>query len=320
MSKVEVFVGIDVSKSDLEVHVRPSLEHKVFANTEHGICLLLDFLEPVSPCLVVLEATGGVEMAVVRALAAKRLPLVVVNPRQVRDFARATGKLAKSDRIDAEVIAHFAEAVRPEIRPLKEEQTQELHALTTRRRQLMQIITAEQNRLSSAPKWTRKTIQSHIAWLKKALAKLDKQISDLIKGSPVWREKDAILQSFKGVGSVTSSSLLAAVPELGSINAKKISALVGLAPFNRDSGLLRGKRAVWGGRKNVRCVLYMGAMSAIRFNPVIKEFYTRLRGAGKPHKVAMTACMRKILIILNSMIKNGTFWQPPFSESPQKSS
>lgn len=319
MSDSEIFVGIDVSKLELELHILPTGKHIIFANTDDGIALLIDFLNPLCPRLVVLEATGGVEMAVVNALAAKKLPVVVVNARQVRDFAKAIGKLAKTDRIDAQVIAHFAEAVRPQIRPLKDEQTQKLHALNMRRRQLVQMINAEQNRLSNCPKWTRKTIQSHITWLKKALDKLDKEISNFIKGSPIWREKDAILQSFKGVGSVTSSTLLAAIPELGTINSKQLSALVGVAPLNRDSGLFRGKRAVWGGRENVRSVLYMAAMTAIRFNPVIKAFYDRLKDAGKPHKVAITACMRKMLVILNAMIKNGTYWQPPAAKNILKS-
>lgn len=315
MSNTENFIGIDVSKSELEVHVRPTSEHMTFANTEDGIALLIDFLKPLSASLVVIEATGGLEMALVNALAAKAFPVVVVNARQVRDFAKAIGKLAKTDLLDARVIAHFAEAVRPPLRPLKDEQTQRLHALNMRRRQLVQMINAEQNRLASAPKWTIKTIKSHITWLKKDLAKIDKEISNFIKGSPLWREKDAILQSFKGVGSVTSSTLLAAVPELGNINSKQLSALVGVAPLNRDSGLFRGKRTVWGGRENVRSVLYMAAMTAIRFNPVIKPFYKKLRDAGKPHKVAITACMRKMLVILNSMMKNQTYWMPTVLEN-----
>ena len=314
MSNTEKFVGIDVSKSELEVHVRPTSDRMTFANTEDGIALLIDFLKPFSASLVVIEATGGIEMVVVNALAAKTFPVVVVNARQIRDFAKAIGKLAKTDLLDAQVIAHFAEAVRPPLRPLKDEQTQRLHALNMRRRQLVQMIKAEQNRLITAPKWTIKTIKSHIAWLKKDLAKIDKEISNFIKDSPIWREKDAILQSFKGIGSVTSSTLLAAVPELGNINSKQLSALVGVAPLNRDSGLFRGKRTVWGGRENVRSVLYMAAMTAIRFNPVIQQFYKRLRDAGKPHKVAITACMRKMLVILNSMMKNQTYWMPTVLE------
>jgi len=312
MANDQLFVGIDVSKSDLEVHVRPTEAHMTFANTDDGITLLIDFLE--SPSLVVIEASGGLEMALVNALASQELPVVVVNARQIRNFAKALGRMAKTDRIDAKVIALFAEAVRPPLRPLKDEQTQRLHALNTRRSQLVAMIRSEQNRLHSAPKWTQKEIQTHLKWLKKALEKMDKEISDLIKGSPIWREKDAILQSFKGVGPVTSAILLASVPELGTIASKPLSALIGVAPLNRDSGQFRGKRAVWGGRESVRSVLYMATMAAIRFNPVISSFYTRLREAGKPHKVAITACMRKTIVTLNSMIKNQTYWHPPIPE------
>jgi transposase len=310
MSNSEIFVGVDVSKSELQVAMCPDGKPMTFANTEDGIALLIDFLKPLCPNLVVLEATGGLEICVVNALAVKEFPVVVVNARQIRDFAKAICRLAKTDRIDAEVIAQFAEAVRPPLRQLKDEQTQRLHALNTRRRQLVAMLRSEQNRLSSAPKWTQKEIQTHLKWLKKALEKMDKEISDLIKGSPIWREKEAILRSFKGVGPVTSATLLAALPELGTIGSKPLSSLIGVAPLNRDSGQFRGKRAVWGGRDNVRSVLYMATMAAIRFNPVISTFYTRLREAGKPHKVAITACMRKIIVTLNSMIKNRTHWHP----------
>jgi len=310
MSKSELFIGIDVSKSELEMAARPEGKAMTFANTEDGIAFLIDFLKPLCPSLVVLEATGGLEISLVNALAIKEIPVVVVNARQVRDFAKAIGRLAKTDRIDAEVIAQFAETLRPPVRPLKDEETQRLHALNSRRRQLVGMIRSEQNRLSSAPKWTQKEIQNHLRWLRKALGKIDKDIADLIKGSPMWREKEAILRSFKGVGPVTSASLLAGVPELGSINSKPLSALIGVAPLNRDSGQWRGKRAVWGGRDNVRSVLYMATMSAIRFNPIIASFYKKLTAAGKPHKVAMTACMHKTLVILNSMIKNKTYWNP----------
>jgi transposase len=314
MSETELFVGIDVSKSELQVAVRPEGKAITFANSEDGIALLIDFLKPLCPTLVVLEATGGLEMSLVNVLAVKEIPVVVVNARQVRDFAKAIGRLAKTDRIDAEVIAQFAEAVRPPVRPLKDEETQRLHALNSRRRQLVGMMRSEQNRLSSAPKWTQKEIQNHLKWLKRALDKMDKDISDLIKGSPMWREKETILRSFKGIGPVTSATLLAGLPELGTIGSKALSALIGVAPLNRDSGQFRGKRAVWGGRDNVRSVLYMATMSAIRFNPIISSFYTRLKGAGKPHKVAMTACMRKIIVILNSMIKNKTYWNPSLAE------
>jgi transposase len=314
MSKSELFVGIDVSKSELQMAVRPEGKAMTFANTEDGIAVLIDHLKPLCPSLVVLEATGGLEISLVNALAVKEIPVVVVNARQVRDFAKATGRLAKTDRIDAEVIAQFAEALRPPVRPLKDEETQRLHALNSRRRQLVGMLRSEQNRLSSAPKWTQKEIQNHLQWLKKALDKMDKDISDLIKGSPIWREKEAILRSFKGIGPVTATTLLAALPELGTIGSKPLSALIGVAPLNRDSGQFRGKRAVWGGRDNVRSALYMATMSAIRFNPAISSFYNRLKGAGKPHKVAMTACMRKIIVTLNSMIKNKTYWNPLAAE------
>jgi len=314
MSNSQLFVGIDVSKTELQVATRPEGKPMTFANTEDGIGVLIDCLKSRCPSLVVLEATGGLEVSVVNAMAVKGLPVVVVNARQIRDFAKALGRLAKTDRIDAEVIAQFAEAVRPPLRPLKDEQTQRLHALNTRRSQLVAMIRSEQNRLHTAPKWTQKEIKAHLKWLKKALEKMDKEISDLIKGSPIWREKDAILQSFKGVGPVTSAILLAAVPELGTIASKPLCALIGVAPLNRDSGQFRGKRAVWGGRSNVRSVLYMATMAAIRFNPMISSFYKRLTEAGKPHKVAMTACMRKTIVTLNSMIKNQTTWQPPIPE------
>jgi transposase len=310
MSNGGPFVGIDVSKAELQVAMRPEGKSMTFANTEDGIALLIEFLKPLCPSLVVLEATGGLEISLVNAMAVKELPVVVVNARQVRDFAKATGKLAKTDRIDAEVIAQFADALRPPVRPLKDEEAQRLHALNSRRGQLVGMIRSEQNRLSSAPKWTQQEIQSHLQWLKKALDKMDKDISDLIKGSPMWREKEAILRSFKGIGPVTCATLLAALPELGTIGSKSLSALIGVAPLNRDSGQFQGKRAVWGGRDNVRSALYMATMSAIRFNPTISSFYNRLKGAGKPHKVAMTACMRKTVVILNSMIKNKAYWHP----------
>jgi len=304
----EVFVGIDVSKDKLDVAVRPSGEILSFSNDEDGISLMVDFIKPLSPLLIVLEATGGLETASVGILAAKGLPVVVINPRQVRDFAKATGKLAKTDAIDAHVIARFGEAVRPEIRPLKDQETQKLDALITRRRQIVEMITAEKNRLGSATSWTRKDIQNHIAWLEKCLMKADKDLNNLLRKSPVWREKNDILRSTPGVGPVLSMTLLSNLPELGTLNRKQIAALVGVAPLNRDSGLFRGKRKIWGGRASIRSVLYMSVTCAIRFNPLIKKFYQHLRNAGKVHKVAMTACTRKLLIILNTMIKNRTCW------------
>jgi transposase len=304
----EVFVGIDVSKEKLDVAVRPSGELMSFSNDEDGISVMVDFIKPFSPLLIVFEATGGLETASVGMLAAKGLPVVVINPRQVRDFAKATGRLAKTDAIDAHVIARFGEAVRPEVRPLKDEETKRLAALITRRRQIVEMITAEKNRLSRTTPWTFKDIKNHVAWLEKCLKKADKNLNDLLRKSPVWREKDDILQSTPGVGPVLSMTLLSNLPELGALNRKQIAALVGVAPLNRDSGSFRGKRMIWGGRASIRSVLYMSVTCAIRFNPVIKKFYQRLRDAGKLHKVAMTACMRKLLVILNTMIKNRTCW------------
>jgi transposase len=305
---VERFVGIDVSKESLEVGVRPEGKHWSVANEEEEISSLVQRLGDLKPTLIVVEATGGFQTMVVARLAAAALPVTVVNPRQVRDFAKATGHLAKTDAIDALILAHFGEAVRPEVRVLKDEQTQKLTALMTRRRQIVDMITAEKNRLVTAPKGIRKEIRKHIQWLQGRLNVMNGQIDEEIKKSPVWREKDAILRSSPGVGPVLSVSLLAGLPELGSLNRKKLAALVGVAPLNRDSGGYRGARSVWGGRGQIRSVLYMATVSAARANPVIREFYQRLIGAGKKPKVALTACMRKFLTILNAMMKNGTHW------------
>lgn len=306
----EVFIGIDVSKDKLDVAVRPTGEFMSFSNNEDGISCAVDFVKPLFPHLVILEATGGLETSAVAMLAEKGLPVVVINPRQIRDFAKATGKLAKTDVIDAHMIARFGEAVRPELRPLKGEEAQKLTALITRRRQIIGMITVEKNRLTSAPRWTRKDIQANIAWLEKCLKRIDNDLQDLLKKSPVWREKNDILRSVPGVGPVLSVTLLSNLPELGALNRKEIAALVGVAPLNRDSGLFRGKRMIWGGRSAIRSVLYMSAVCAMRVNPAIKLFYERLRRAGKEGKVAITACMRKLLVILNAMIKNRTQWSP----------
>ena len=306
--KEERFVGIDVSKAMLEVAVRPSGEHWSVANEEAGVRELVKALEKAAPTLIVVEATGGMQALVVAELAAAGLPVAVVNPRQARDFAKATGRLAKTDSIDAEVLAAFGQAIRPEVRELKDEQTQLLTALMGRRRQIVDMLTAEKNRLASAPKSVRKEIRKHIEWLEARLKAMDGQISDTIKENPVWHEKDLILRSTPGVGPVLSVSLLAGVPELGQLSRQKLAALVGVAPLNRDSGAYRGTRKVWGGRAQVRVVLYMAAVSASRAHPVIREFYQRLVAAGKKPKVALTACMRRLVCILNSMIKNGTRW------------
>jgi transposase len=309
MNPQEFFIGIDVSKDALDVAVRPTGEKMVFANTEDGLVMMTDFIKPFSPRLVVLEATGGWERSAVGALAAKGLPVVVVNPRQVRDFAKAKGILAKTDKIDAQVIAQFAESIRPEVRPLKTEEAQKLEALLSRRRQILQMLTAEKNRLHSAPAWIRKDIQIHIQWLEKTLDKFNKELDRLVKKSPIWRAKDKILQSAKGVGPILSLTLISGLPELGTLNRKKIAALVGVAPLNRDSGKFRGRRTIWGGRSAIRSVLLMATRVGIRFNPVIRAFYERLEKAGKKRKVAETACMRKLLTILNAMMKNRTCWQ-----------
>jgi transposase len=309
MARVQVFVGIDVSKAQLDVALRPEGRFAV-PNTEVGIAQVLTRLQAVSPTLVVLEATGGLEIPLTGALAAAGMPVVVVNPRQVRDFAKATGKLAKTDALDAQTLAHFAEVMRPEPRPLPDEQTQTLAALLTRRRQLVEMLTAEKNRLASARPPVRKSLRTHITWLERELSHTDSDLAHAIRESPVWREKEELLQSTPGVGPVVTTTLLANLPELGTLTAKQIAALVGVAPFNRDSGTLRGKRTVWGGRAQVRAVLYMGTLVATRFNPVIRAFYQRLCAAGKPKKVALTACMRKLLIILNAMLKHRTPWRP----------
>jgi transposase len=280
-------------------------------NTEAGIAQILTRLRAVSPTLVVMEATGGLEIPLTGALAAAGIPVVVVNPRQVRDFAKATGKLAKTDALDAQMLARFADVMRPEPRPLPDAETRALAALLSRRRQLVEMLTAERNRLMSVLTPVRKSLRTHIAWLERAIQQTDTALTEAIRQSPVWREKEELLQSTPGVGPVVTTTLLATLPELGALTGKQISALVGVAPFNRDSGMLRGTRTVWGGRAQVRAVLYMGALVATRFNPVIRAFYQRLCAAGKAKKVALTACMRKLLTILNAMMKHRTRWAHP---------
>lgn len=308
-NKRECFVGIDISKTHLDVAVLPTGEGERLEYNALGVSTLVKKLNELSPRLIVLEATGGLEIDLVSELAVAKLPVVVANPRQVRNFARATGKLAKTDRIDAFILAMFGKMLCPEPRPLKDEYAQELDALLVRRRQLVDILSAEKNRLATARKRVVENIKSHIAWLEKCLAETNNEIKDLIKLSPVWREKDKLLQSMPGVGPVLSSTLLAQLPELGQLNRRQIAALVGVAPINRDSGLFRGTRRIWGGRALVRTALYMATISAIRFNPVICAFYKRLIEAGKKPKVAVTACMRKLLTILNAMVKNHIPWQ-----------
>jgi transposase len=311
MTKVDRFVGIDVAQATLEVAVRPTGENWQVANDEVAFDALIDRLRALDPTLIVLEATGGIQVPVVGALAAAGLPVIALNPRQVRDFAKATGKLAKTDRIDAQVLAHFADAVRPEVRPLPDAATRELAALVTRRRQLTQMRVAEQNRSRGAPPRIKSQIREHIAWLNRCLTDLDQELGQLVRSSPVWRERVDLLRSTPGVGPVLSATLLADLPELGSLGNKQIAALVGLAPLNQDSGKKQGKRIVWGGRASVRGALYMATLVATRRNPVISAFYQRLLATHKPKKLALTACMHKLLTILNAMVRRQTRWAPP---------
>ena len=308
MDQEHPFVGIDVSKDHLDVAVGTEGQGWQVSQTDEGMDELVERLKAISPRLVVLEATGGLEMACAAAMATGGIPAVVVNPRQVRDFARATGKLAKTDRLDARVLARFAQAVRPEIRPLPDAETRMLSDIVARRRQVVGMVTAEKNRLHTAHPPVRDDVLQHIAWLEDNLSKLDKTLDESVRKSPLWREKNDLLRSVPGVGPVLSMSILSDLPELGQLDRRQIAALVGVAPINRDSGAFRGKRAVWGGRARLRAALYMGTLVATRYNPIIRVFYERLCAAGKTKKVALTACMRKLLVLLNAMVKHSTLW------------
>ncbi len=305
----KVFIGVDVSKDSLDVAIGTQKEIITFTNDQKGVDSLVKKLRRIDAQLTVFESTGGYELLAASCLAQAGLSVVIVNPRQVRNFAKATGILAKTDAIDARVIAHFAQAVKPEVRPLKDRQTSELTALVTRRRQIIEMIVAEKNRLRLANKRNKKDIEAHIRWLQKRLDKIETDIGKMIQSSPIWRCKDDILQSVPGIGPVTSARLICDLPELGVLSSKKIAMLVGLAPLNCDSGKYKGRRRIWGGRAAVRSGLYMATMAAIRCNPAIKEFYRRLIAAGKCHKVAATACMRKLLVIVNAMLRDQTLWQ-----------
>ena len=310
MEQEATYVGINVAKAQVDVAVRPTDDRWEVPHDEAGVRQLVSRLKTLEPVMVLLEASGGLELPLVAALATEELPVVVVNPRQVRDFARATGKLAKTDSLDAAAIAHFAEAVRPPVRPLRDAETQALNSLVARRHQVITMLVSEKNRLSSAATVAvRPRIEAHIAWLERELDDLDKGLRQTLRQSPVWREKDDLLRTVPGVGEQLSLTLLAYLPELGTLDRRQVAALVGVAPFNRDSGTMRGKRTVWGGRARVRAALYMGALVASRFNPVIRNFYQRLLAAGKPKKLALTACMRKLLVILNSMLKHRSPWR-----------
>lgn len=310
------FVGIDVSKATLDVAVIPSNEETSVPNSEAGCRYLIAMFSSIKPKLIVLEATGGLQNLVAAMLIAEGFPVAIINPRQLRDFAKATGKLAKTDRIDAKTIARFGEAIKPEPRPFKDEDNQGLTALMTRRRQIIDMITAEKNRLGSSHVSVKKDIKETIAWLEKRLAEIDKELSKNIRQNKVWHGKVEILTTCKGIGPVVSTTLVCSLPELGTLNRHQISALVGVCPFNRDSGKMRGKRTIFGGRATVRAMLYMATLSAIRSNVAIKDFYDRLTKAGKLHKVAMVACMRKLLTILNSMLKNMSPWDPNRMQHP----
>ena len=310
MKKAEqIFVGIDISKAWLDIAVHESEEAFRTSNDETGIASLVKRLKRLKASLIVLEPTGGFEMLLVAELTHAGLPAAVVNAKRVRDFARATGRLAKTDKLDAKVLAHFAAAVRPPVRTLQTEEEEQLTALLTRRRQVLDMLTVENNRLVTVRAKMRSDLEAHIHWLSESLKELDQQIEDFIEGTPVWKEKDALLQSVPGVGPVTSATMLGMLPELGLLNRQEIAALVGVAPLNKDSGKKRGKRRVYGGRADIRSVLYMAALSAKKFNPVIRTFYERLIKQGKEKKVALTACMRKLLVILNAMLHSNQPWR-----------
>jgi len=304
------YVGIDVSKAALDVSIHSDEQGWRVANDAEGQALTCDRLQSMNPELIVLEASGGLERPMARLLSESELPVAVVNPAQVRHFARATGLLAKTDALDAEVLARFAASMKPEPRALPEEETEELQNLLTRRRQLIKMITAEKNRVHQASDPIRSQIEEHITWLQEQLRQVDRRIDRLQRRHPAWREQARLLQSVPGVGPILTATLLGNLPELGQLSHKQIAALVGVAPFNRESGRWRGQRSISGGRAQVRTALYMGAVTAAQYNGVIREFYERLLDAGKPPKVAQVACMRKLLVILNAMVKHQTSWQP----------
>ena len=306
----EVWVGIDVSKTTLQIAVRPSGEQWTTANDETAWPALVTRLQQIAPAGLVLEATGGLEGPLAAALGLAGVPVSVVNPRQARDFAKATGQLAKTDRIDAAGLALFAERVRPTPRPLRDADTRRLDALVARRRQVVAMLTAERHRLATALPEVRKRITAHITWLEGDLDSVNQDLNGAIRQSPLWRAKDNLLRSAPGVGPILAVSLLTQLPELGTLNRKQIAALVGVAPLARDSGTLRGRRTTWGGRAPLRAVLYMATLTARRCNPAIAVFYRRLLAAGKPRKVALVACMRKLLTILNAMVATQTPWRP----------
>jgi transposase len=306
-----LFIGIDVAKDQLDVHVRPSGEHVTVVNDESGIRPLVRRLTERRPTLIVLEATGGYEMPLVAALASAGFAVAVVNPRRIRDFARATGQLAKTDALDAAAIARFAEVIQPPVRPLEDAAMQALGELVARRRQLLDMLGAERNRQGQVrARRVQRDLAAHVRWLTRALADVERDLNDTIRSSPLWRQRDELLTSVPGVGDVTAHTLIADVPELGALTRRQIAALIGVAPINRDSGALRGRRRIAGGRPAVRRVLYMAALVAVRHNPVLATFYRRLIAGGRPKKVALIAASRKLLTILNAILRDRRAWQP----------
>ena len=309
MNNEKCYIGIDVSKAILDIYILPKKIHLQFENNAKGVVKLIKKLKSFPDCLVVMESTGGYEKLSAYELAKENIPTAIINPRQIRDFAKALGKLAKTDRIDAEVIAIFAEKMQPKSNVVFDENQQKLAEYNARRRQLIDMIAMEKNRLDKVSKEMKKSIQHVIKLLEKELEKINEFLSKSIQCNDEYKRRDALLQTIKGVGPVVSASVIADLPELGSLNSKAISALAGLAPLNRDSGTLRGKRTIWGGRATVRRILYMAALVAIKHNATVKAFYTRLCAAGKMKKVAITACMHKLLIIMNAMVKNDQPWR-----------
>ena len=310
MEKERPSVGIDVSKATLDLWLYPGGKSWQVEHSPAGMSALAEELVALEPAVVVVEATGGLEVSLAVALGSAGLPVTVVNPRQVRDFARATGRLAKTDKLDAQVLAQFGAAVKPPVRPLPEEARRELRALVTRRQQLLVMITAERNRMRRTTPGIRHRIEVNIQWLKEQLKELDRDQGDFLRSIPLWQEDVELLRGVPGIGPVVTATVIARLPELGIVNGKEVASLVGVAPFNRDSGTLRGKRTVWGGRGALRTALYMATLVAVRHNPVLRDFYQRLCAAGKPKKVALTACLRKLLVILNSMLKHRRPWAP----------
>jgi transposase len=310
MTEEAIYVGVDIAKRTLDVAISDSSEVRQFSNDDEGIHMAVRYMAEFKPTGIILEATGHLEMPLAAALQAEHLPVAIVNPRQVRDFARATGVLAKTDALDAHILALFGARIKPEIRPLPDKKACDMGRLLARRRQLVGMITAEHNRLLQASRDIRPGIKSHIVWLKEALCKVDNDLEQGIRSSHSWCVKDNLLKSVPGIGKVVSTAILIELPELGELNRRKIAALVGVAPLNRDSGTMRGRRTVWGGRIRLRTALYMATLVASRRNPIITAFYRRLLDAGKAKKVALVACMRKLLTIVNAMMRSMTVWQP----------